>query len=254
MREYEIKNAAESIKLPEDAKKRIVYKSLAYAGEKDRLERPKQKIKNLRRIAAVAIAAVMLLSVTAYAANGELGSWNTRSTGKVFRELPTASRCLSELGCVPVMVNSFENGYTFSGGMIEVKTFKDKSGGVLEEYQALSLNYEKDGDKLFLGAEQFRTELELSGDKTQVIDGVSVIYTSYINKVVPVDYELTAADIAARDSGRLVFSYGSRSPEIVHVQGVFWEMNGVRYHLIQLDGALTAEELFNMAGELIGQG
>ena len=80
------------------------------------------------------------------------------------------------------------------------------------------------------------------------------MYDSYVNKVVPVGYELTAEDIAARDSGELVFSYGAEYPEIVHVQSVFWEMDGIKYFMTQLDGALTEEELFTMAGELIGQG
>lgn len=254
MEVYEIKNAVESIKLPEEAKKRILDRSLACAANNEQEENPRRKRINLRRTVAAAIAAVMLLSITAYASNGEMGSWNAKETGGKFRELPTAEYCLSELGYVPLMTESFENGYRFTGGGIDEKSFTDKSGGVIEEYRSLSLDYEKDGDMLSLSADKFQTALDMSGDKSRVIGGVKVMYDSYVNKVVPVGYELTAEDIAARDSGELVFSYGSEYPYIVRVQSVFWELDGIKYFMTQLDGTLTEEELFTMAGELIGQG
>lgn len=253
MKEHEIKTAVESIKLSEEAKKRILDSSLACAADKEREEKPRPKRINLRRTMVAAIAAVMLLSITAYASNGELGSWNAKETGWKFRNLPTTEYCLSELGYVPVITECFENGYRFTGGGIEEKSFKDKSGGVMEEYQALSLDYEKDGDRLSLGVDKFHTALDMSGDKSRVIGGIKVMYDSYVNKVVPVGYELTAEDMAARDSGELVFSYGSEYPEIVYVQSVFWEMDGIKYFMTQLDGTLTEEALFTMAGELIGQ-
>lgn len=254
MEVYEIKKALESIKLPEKAKKRILDASLACAADREREEKPRRKRINLRRTVIAAIAAVMLLSVTAYAASGEMGSWNAKETGRKFRELPTAEYCLSELGYVPLMTESFANGYSFTEGGIEEKSFTDKSGGVMEEYLSLSLDYEKDGDKLSLSADKFHTALDMSGDNSRVMGGVKVVYDSYINKVVPADYELTAEDIEARDSGELVFSYGAEYPELVHVQSVFWELDGVKYFMTQLDGALTEEELFAMAGELIGPG
>ena len=50
-----------------------------------------------------------------------------------------------------------------------------------------------------------------------------------------------------------MFSYGSEYPYTVHVQSVFWELDGIKYFMTQLDGALTEEELFAMAGELIAR-
>ena len=134
MEAYEIKNAVESIKLSEEAKKRILDASLACAEGEGRWEKPRTKRINLRRSIIAAIAAVMLLSITAYASNGEMGSWNAKETGRKFRELPTAEYCLARLGYVPLMTESFENGYSFTGGGIEDKSFTDKSGGVIEEY------------------------------------------------------------------------------------------------------------------------
>ena len=72
MEVYEIKNAVESIKLPEEAKKRILDRSLACAANNEQEENPRRKRINLRRTVAAAIAAVMLLSITAYASNGQL--------------------------------------------------------------------------------------------------------------------------------------------------------------------------------------
>lgn len=253
MEACEIKNAVESIKLPEEARKRILAASLAHGAEDRAAEKAAPKRIKLRRVMIAAVAAVMLLTVTAYAVSAEMGSWNAKETGRKFSELPTAEYCLSELGYVPLMTESFENGYVFTGGGIEEKSFTDRSGGIIEEYLSLSLDYEKEGDRLSLSTDKFRTALDMSGDDSRVIDGVKLMYGSYVNKVVPADYELTAEDMAARDRGELVFSYGSEYPYTVHVQSVFWELDGIKYFMTQLDGALTEEELFAMAGELIAR-
>ena len=83
------------------------------------------------------------------------------------------------------------------------------------------------------------------------VDGVDVYYHSYTNKVVPPDYKLTEEDKKAEESGELVFSYGSSEVEIIEVQSVSWKKDGIYYQLLQIDGNLTADELTEMASEVI---
>ena len=83
------------------------------------------------------------------------------------------------------------------------------------------------------------------------VNGTKIYYTHYINKTVPADYELTEEDKAAEASGKLVFSCGSSKVEVLKVQSVTWKKDGIQYQLLQLDGKLSADELVDMAGEVI---
>ena len=84
-----------------------------------------------------------------------------------------------------------------------------------------------------------------------VVDDVDVYYYSYTTKLVPSDYKITDEDKKAEENGELVFSYGSSEVEIKEVQSVSWKKDGMYYQLLQIDGNLTADELTEMASEVI---
>ena len=54
-------------------------------------------------------------------------------------------------------------------------------------------------------------------------------------------------------SGKVVFSYdGSVSQiEVSQVQSVNWNKDGIQYDLLQIDGKLSADELADMAREVV---
>ena len=64
-------------------------------------------------------------------------------------------------------------------------------------------------------------------------------------------FEEELKDKKAEANGELVFSYGSSKVEIKEVQSVLWAEDGIHYCLMQIDGKLSADELAEMAKEII---
>ena len=64
---------------------------------------------------------------------------------------------------------------------------------------------------------------------------------------------MTKEDKVAEANGELVFSYGSSKVEIVTVQAISFEKDGIRHSLMQINGKLTKDELVEMAKEIINK-
>ncbi len=76
-------------------------------------------------------------------------------------------------------------------------------------------------------------------------------FRNYTNKLVPTGYKFTDEDKKAEANGELVFSYGSSKVERKEVQSVSWTVDDMHYELMQIDGKLSANELKDMAAEVI---
>lgn len=250
MNRTELTHAAERIALSDAAKERIMARSMACA---ERKEIPHMSGKNIRRTIVLIAAVMMLLTVSAYALNGTVACWGTAKSSYYysFESLPSSAKLEKELGYLPAITAEFENGYALRSGSIFYGAFFDADYNELERFKEMTVNYFKDGDKLIYTVRRFDTPTEMGGDIIADVDGVPVKYNAYNNKLVPEDYELTDEDKAAKESGELIFSWGIDNIDIVRVQGVNWEQDGVFYGFTQIDGKLTPEELVSMAAELI---
>ena len=91
------------------------------------------------------------------------------------------------------------------------------------------------------------------GTVVENIDGIDLYYHSYRNKIVPADYQLTEADKLAEEQGELVFSYGSDSVQVMEIKSLHWLDGDMDTMLMQMDGELTAEDLVEMAREILAQ-
>ena len=111
--------------------------------------------------------------------------------------------------------------------------------------------YGKGGDKVFFSQDKYNSIIEPSGGVIATIDGIDVYYFNYTNKLVPPGYKFTDEDKKAEANGELVFSYGSSKVEINEVQSVSWTVDDMHYELMQIDGKLSANELADMAAEVI---
>lgn len=80
---------------------------------------------------------------------------------------------------------------------------------------------------------------------------VTLTYYDVTYKFVPADYEQTAEDEAAIAEGSLLLSVGGGEVEESLCQGVLWQEDGVYYELSGLDLSLTAEELLDMAAQIV---
>lgn len=90
-------------------------------------------------------------------------------------------------------------------------------------------------------------ESEVTGES----DGTILHYTSYDNKVVPGDYQMTEQDKADQESGKVVFSFGSAEIYTQTVQNLSFSMNGVNYTLTTLEGSLSEQDFVDAAEKII---
>lgn len=214
-------------------------------------ERKSNFMKSKKKLSFIAIAASLILGVTAFAANGIVkGRFGSSSAIPDYKTIPSEEQVVKDIGYKVVLMDSFSNGYVFCDGSIVNNHFTDESGTPIEKFKSVSFRYKKDGDMVYFSQDKYHSETETSGEVIATENGTDIYYNSYTNKTVPVDYTLTEEDKQAEANGELVFSYGSSKVEINEVQSVFWEKDGVRYLLMQINGRLSPQELCNMAKEV----
>lgn len=215
-------------------------------------ERKSITMKSKKKILLIAIAATLALGITAFSASRLVSSWySSSSAAPDYKKLPTAQQVTKDIGYTPVLIDTFKNGYAFKNGSIVNNSLEDESGTSVEKFKSVSFDYEKDSDTVIFAQDKFNSETELPGDIVKTVKDTDIYYYAYINKVVPADYKLTDADKKAEENGELVFSYGSDEIKIQKVQFVMWYKDGIQYQLLQMDGKLSANELADMAEEIV---
>ena len=209
---------------------------------------------------SVLLAAVLIMAigVCAYAVNGRAVSVISSSpsiSDPTYRTLPTEQQCQKDAGFVPVLKEKFANGYTFMQGSLVSNQFLDEENLPVEEYKSLHFLYGKDGDTVYYEEEKYLTETSENSppQETRDIDGVTLSYYSGRHKFVPEGYVPTEEEQKAVETGELSFGYGDADMEISEreTQILLWQDGVIHYSLFQMNGKLSADELFAMAEELL---
>lgn len=249
MNDKEYIQAVSKINIPPEMKERILTKSIN-ANHQSRKENNIMKFK--KKIAIVAVAAAMILGVTAFASSGIITSWNSSSSSiPNYKSLPSYEQCVKDAGYAPVLINSFVSGYTFKDGSLVNNNLTDENGNSVEKFKSFSFRYGKGNDKVTFSADKYSSNMKTTGEVIDNIDGIDIYINEYTNKFVPGNYELTEEDKAAQESGELVFSFGADDVKICDVKNVLWSDGDIHYTLTQIDGKLSPEDLAEMAKEVI---
>ena len=215
-------------------------------------ERKAVAMKSKRKLSLIAVAATLVLGITVFAASGIVSNWfSSSSSVPDYKSLPTAEQVTKDIGYTPVLIDSFENGYSFKNGSIKNNNLADEDGKSVEKFKSVSFDYEKDGDTVIFAQDKFNTQIEPQGDVVKTVKDTELYYYSYTNKIVPADYELTEEDKKAESNGELVFTYGSKEVNISEIQSITWLKDGTQYQLLQIDGKLSKDELVKMAEEIL---
>ena len=247
MKEQEFKNTMNKIQISDEMQNRILKKV-----KKANYRKEGHYMKSKKKISLIAIAAALVLGITAFATSGMVTTWfSSSSSDAEYKSLPSAEQVKSDIGYEPVLIDTFENGYTFKDGSVIKNNLVDESGNSVEKFKSVSFKYEKNGDRVIFSQDKFNSEQDTEGEIISTVSGTDIYYFSYTNKIVPPDYKMTDEDKKAEENGELVFSYGSSKVEISEVQSVTWRNNGIKYNLMQIDGKLSADELAGMAEEII---
>ena len=248
MKVNELKNAVNRIEISEKMQNEILQKvNSAGQGKEEKFMKPKKKI------FIVAVAAMLVLGLTAFAASTIISSWYSSSSSiPDYKTLPSAEQCIKDIGYKPVLIETFKNGYVFKNGSVVSNNLENEDGKSVEKFKSVSFDYEKDGDIVVFSQNKFNAEaFDSVGDVISTVDDVDIYYYSYKNKNVPANYQMTDEDKKNEASGKLIFSWGSDEVKITDVQFVSLKKDGVLYQLMQIDGKLSAAELSDMAKEVI---
>ncbi len=215
-----------------------------------------KKRMGVRKTAIIVAACIMVFGVTAGAAGVATGivSWNridTRTSN--FEDL---SKIEEKAGMDITAIESFSNGYTFEFMEVEEAKTQDAEGNDLRHFKGIDLTYIKEGcPDIYIGmdpAEMFSGSYD-SDTAAKEIDGVTVHYNydEYLNLPDgerPTEEELQRAET---DKHFYISDGGSDPRYTSYVSTASFEIDGIIYCILGFDLDMTADELFDMAEEII---
>lgn len=220
----------------------------------------KGQIMNLRKAmkkAAALLAAVLILTTTAYASDFMNIKSLVTTGGKEYHSesYKDMGKAMKQAGFEITAPESFENGYSFQNVRVGETGAYDEHDNELFTYKDLAVYYKNpEGTTLSLFTHIDREELlqhSRQPDLTRMIGDVQVNYQLDHYKFVPVDYELTPEDEAMLKQPGYYMSYGSDTVIEQDNHSLTWVKDGVSYHILDSGAKENPDTLFAMAEELI---
>lgn len=161
----------------------------------------------------------------------------------------------AELGYAVDSVEKFSNGYCFEKMSVDDVNGNDADGNTIYTYKDLDITYEKSGEPtVWLDvAKPVETPVRKGApEATRQVGEITLYYDATTYKFVPSNYKLTDEDQANLEKDNFTISYGSAEVEIQTASDVTWEKDGVKYHLMGFDLNIGADDMFDMAEEIMG--
>lgn len=171
------------------------------------------------------------------------------------RDYGRLSEMEQKLGYTVDAVEEFANGYRFDHMELDDVKGKDEGGNELYTFKSLDIIYTKSGENrvsLFIEKPVEIPVRSRTPGATRICGDVTLSYDALTNKQVPPDYVLTEEDKVNEARGDFYISVGTAEVEIHQNQMVTWDIDGVRYQLLGFDLHLSAEDMFDMAEEIMG--
>lgn len=205
-----------------------------------------------RKIVIMAAAVCVLGTITAVAA-GKVA--NTSSHGYLTDQFTydKLGEMEAKVGFTTRMPEEFDNGYRFDTGLPIERTSTDDSDQVVQQATDLSFTYKKSGMPDVSVYVESTTLYGAPENPDQTFDhnGITVSYQADQYRFVPPDYQVSEEEQAKMDAGELAISYGSDQVEDQVIKNLSWQDGDLHYEIITSDSSLTAEEMAQMAGEII---
>ncbi len=194
----------------------------------------------------VAVAAVCVLSVTAYAAT-QLASVSVGTTNNItaYEDVAKAEK---KLDMDAKYVERFENGFAFDRAGTGQEQGRDEEGNpVGNAYNVLTISYKNEEGQILHFLVQDGNSYVDAGQ--EAFNG----YTVSANKFVPPDYELTEEDKAMQAAGELNIAYGSEKVELKTYESYYWQDGDLYYSLGAFDCDLGEAALKDMAAQIMAE-
>ena len=210
---------------------------------------------SMKKLVIGVVAGCLLVSGGAFAA-GRVVSLSSHSfLWDAYRSYGEMDKAQAKLGYSVDTVEAFSNGYRFDQMFVNDVNGTDEDGNVIYTYKELGISYEKSGEpSVWLNAAK---PVEPSGrtgepEATRQVEGITLYYDMTTYKFVPPSYELTDEDQVKLERDDFTISYGSSEVQEQTASNVTWVKDGVHYNLSGFDLSLGADEMFDMAEEVMG--
>ena len=243
----------ERIEASDDLKKRID----CQLGNVPVKEEQNMKHLSIKKVMIGVAAACLLIGTVGIASSGAR-YWTSGSSAIAdYTEFTDIAKVEAEVGYPVDAVEKFSNGFEFKGINVGTLEVHNEAGQVEDKTKEIYIRYQKGGKEIFNSIHKMFTDETASEkipDKTLRVGEIEVAYNQYTYKFVPVDYELTEEDKKNMERDDYEISYGSDKVEIQHYAAISWVKDGIRYGMGAFDLSLSADEMLNMAKEVIESG
>ena len=255
--EYDLENKlkealaqeCEDITASRDLKERIDAEILERQKEAD------MKHFSVKKLIIGVAAGCFLISGGVFAA-GHAVTLSTHSyLGDRYKSFSDLDKAEAKLGYQVDAVETFENGYRFKSMSVTDVQGEDESGNAVYTFKSMDIHYGRGGDPSISVYIEKPVETQVRKQEPQAVrqvGDITVYYDTQIYKFVPPNYELTEEDKAKQESGELAISYGSDKVQVQTCHNVTWYKDGIFYNILGFDVNISAEEMLDMAEEIIG--
>ncbi len=194
----------------------------------------------------VAVAAVCVMSVTAYAATQLAGvSVGTTNNITAYEDVAKAEK---KLDMDAKYVECFDNGFTFDRAGTGQEQGKDEEGNSIgNAYNVLAISYKNEEGQILHFSVQDGNSFVDAGQ--EALTG----YTVTANKFVPPDYELTEEDKEMQEAGELNIAFGSEKVELMTYESYYWQDGGLYYSLGAFDCDFGEASMRDMAAQIMAE-
>lgn len=251
-----LQNTGTRIVASESLKQRIDFQ----IADRSAKEGHKMKRMNMKKVVLGVAAACVMVGTIAIAGSGVVSYMGHGSSIPDYTKFEDMGKAESEIGYSVGCVESFSNGFDMKGIHIIETVLQDESGQTLGEKKSLEITYSKGGEEMDVYCKKLLPVEEADimeigeYDRTLETGGITMGYTSSMYKAVPPDYEPTEEDKKAMESGRLQIGDGSAEIETSQYSRVVWVKDGIRYELMGFNVSLNADEMLQMAQEMVENG
>lgn len=212
---------------------------------------------DIKKIVVFAAICCFVLSMGVFAAGQVTGYVTSLKPDKNYNSYTELSKAKESAGFNFKSIENFSNGYQFISMSVSTTDKTDDDFNRVGSFQEWSADYcNEAGEQISLYSHEIQEESSDEGhspNETFTINGIQINYYVDHYKFVPVDYELTDEDMANEEKGNYYISYGSDEIEECDYVSVDWQEDGICYYFLGNETKLSADELFEMAGEVINQ-
>lgn len=209
---------------------------------------------SMKKLVIAVAAGCLLVSGGVFATGRAVSLTSHHDHRDDIREYGELSEVERQLGYTVDAVEEFANGYRFDHMELDDVKGKDGEGNEVYAFKSLDIVYKKSGENRVNLVIEKPVEASVkneSPDAVRVCGDITVYYDTVTNKQVPPDYVLTEEDKAREAEGDFYISVGTQEVEIHQNQTVTWDKEGVHYLLLGFDLNLSAEDMLDMAEEII---